>query len=75
MTPEERRLERLRTWKSKKIRLRDDQDAFDRDYWATVPPAERMAYCWTLFCRQAALQGVAESELRLDRSVAVVKRR
>jgi len=75
MTPEERRLERLRTWKATKIRLGDDQDAFDRDYWASVEPAQRMAYCWALFCEQAALQGVDESQLQLRRSVASVKRR
>lgn len=44
--------ERERRIKTKVIGLKDDHDAFDRDYFAALSPAQRMATIPAMFAEQ-----------------------
>ena len=74
VTLEERRAARA-AWRTRKIRLGDDSDAFDRDYWRALSGEERVAFGWQLTVMQFAMKGIDEDQLRVQRSVAIVKRR
>lgn len=71
----ERRRERRRGAVTKKIALHDDHEAFDRELWREAEPAERVAAVFALSVMAARLRGYDGDQLRLQRSVAHVKRR
>jgi hypothetical protein len=57
-----------------KISLHDDHEAFDREMWSNVEPSERALYVFELSVIAARLRGFDGDQLRLQRSVASVKR-
>jgi hypothetical protein len=57
------------------IGLKDDHDAFDREYFAGLSPGERMTLVGKMFAEQWLLMGGNEDELRLLRDIARVQRR
>lgn len=52
-----------------------DSDALSREYWASIPPVERLAQVWDLVCEYAAWRTPDAGELRLQRSVLRLQRR
>ena len=57
------------------VRLHEDDGAFDRAFWQTVPPQERLEMMWDLVLESRAWRGLDGSEPRLQRSVCRVERR
>lgn len=57
------------------VRLHEDDGAFDRAFWQTVPPQERLEMMWDLVLESRAWRGRDGSEPRLQRSVCRVERR
>ena len=49
-------------------------DAYDRDYWAAIPPADRILHVWKLSQEQWLLHDGRTDESGLCRSVASVRR-
>jgi hypothetical protein len=57
------------------IGLRDDEEAFDRDYFVSLSPSEKMAMIAPMFAQQWLMKGGDAESLRLRRDVAVLRRR
>jgi hypothetical protein len=76
-TPSEERSARLRKadTPTRVIGLHGDHDAFDRAYYRSLEPSERLALVWSMFAEQWLLKGGDASELRLRRDVAVLHRK
>ena len=70
----DRREERARGT-SRIVRLREDDGSFDRAFWSTVPPEERLAMVWRIVLDEIALRDPDAAEPRLQRSVCRVERR
>lgn len=51
-----------------------DTAEFDRDFWASVSSEERLAAGWQLAADAHLHRGGKKSELRLQRSVVLLKR-
>jgi hypothetical protein len=51
-----------------------EADAHDREYWAAMPPADRILHVWKLSQEQWLLQDGHTDESGLCRSVASVRR-
>lgn len=59
---------------TRKIRLHDDHEAFDRDVWREADPADRAAAVFALSVLAARVRGFDGHQLRLQRSVACSQR-
>ena len=57
------------------VRLHEDDGAFDRDFWKSVPPDERLAMVWQIVLDELALRDPDAAEPRLQRSVCRVEHR
>jgi hypothetical protein len=64
-----------RTVTTRKTTLAQLDDRFDADFWATVPPAERLAETWRLTLELGRFAGRDPGEPGLHRSIARVVRR
>lgn len=71
MTARERRL--LGT--SRLVRLHEDDGSFDREFWARIPPAERLAAAWEMVLEYLAWRHPDAGEPRLQRSHCRIERR
>jgi hypothetical protein len=60
---------------SRIVRLHQDDGAFDRAFWARVPPSERLEMTWELALEYLAWRSPDAGESRLQRSVCRVERR
>ncbi|MFL5300592.1 MAG: hypothetical protein ACJ79R_09655 [Anaeromyxobacteraceae bacterium] len=69
-----RREERARGT-SRLVALHEDEGAFDRAFWRTIPPAERLAMVWQIVVDELAFRDPDAAEPRLQRSVCRVERR
>ena len=59
----------------RKARLGDDDGRFDSEFWARQTPEARLEAVWQAVLDWAALNGIDEGELRVQRSVVRVERR
>jgi hypothetical protein len=57
------------------VGLKDDHDAFDRDYFATLSSGEKMTMVGAMFAEQWLLNGGNAEQLRLRRDIARLQRR
>jgi hypothetical protein len=57
------------------VGLKDDHDAFDRDYFATLSSGEKMTLVGAMFAEQWLLNGGNAEQLRLRRDIARLQRR
>jgi hypothetical protein len=64
-----------RQGKARVINLHDDDGAFDREFWQTIPPHERLALVWDMVLETQSWRGTDGSESRLQRSVCRIERR
>jgi hypothetical protein len=56
--------------------LRDEDDgAFDREFWNTIAPKDRLALVWDMVLESSAWKGRPDGEPRLQRSVCRLERR
>jgi hypothetical protein len=55
------------------VKLHEDDGAFDRDFWRTVSPADRLAMVWQIVLDELALRDPDAAEPRLDKSVSRIK--
>lgn len=55
------------------VGLHDDDGSFDREFWATIPAQRRLEMMWDMVLEYCAWQGIDGDQLRLQRSVLVVK--
>lgn len=62
-------------WMVRKISTAEDDGAFDREFWSRQSPEQRFEAAWQCVLDWAAMKGVSESELRLQRSIVRVQRR
>jgi hypothetical protein len=60
---------------SRLVALHADDGAFDREFWRSVPPEERLAAVWELVLEDVAWRRPDAPEPRLQRSVCRVERR
>lgn len=67
--------ERSRRITVHKHRLGEDDGGFDAAFWARLTPSERLEAAWQAVLDWAAMRGIDERELRLQRSVVRVERR
>jgi hypothetical protein len=58
----------------RKIKLGEDDGAFDADFWAQFSPEERLEAVWQATLDWAAMKGLNEDKLRLQRTVVGIKR-
>lgn len=70
----DRRTQRLQGMTRVTSLHKDDGD-FDREFWQTVPPHERLALVWDMVVEMQAWRGNDGSEPRLQRSICRVERR
>jgi hypothetical protein len=73
--PPRRDSSRLRPLRTRVIGLRDDSDAFDRDYFFSLSPGEKMSMVPAMFREQWLLKGGDAELLRLRRDTARLQRR
>lgn len=66
---------RKRVVMARVIKLGEDDGSFDDEFWRRVGPEGRQEAMWQLVLRYWQMKGRDPRELRLDRSVVVVKRR
>lgn len=59
----------------RKVRTNEEDGSFDREFWAKQSPEQRFEAAWQCVLDWAAMKGVSERELRLQRSVVRVQRR
>ena len=55
-------------------RLHEGDGSFDRDFWLTVPPGQRLELVWDMVLEFLAWRGSDGGELRLQRSICRVER-
>jgi hypothetical protein len=56
------------------IALKDDHEAFDREYFLALSAAEKMTMVWPMFTEQWLLKGGDAKQLRLRRDIACLQR-
>ena len=56
------------------IKLGDDDGEFDFEYWQQFTPQERWEAIWQATLDWAALKGLNEEQLRLQRNVVGIRR-
>ncbi len=59
----------------RKAPLGDDDGRFDSRFWARQTPEARIEAVWQAVLDWAAMKGIDERELRLQRSVVSIARR
>ena len=59
----------------RKIRLGEDDGAFDREHWAGFTPEQKLEAVWQMTLDYLELKGLDASESRLDRTVCRLERR
>ena len=57
------------------IGLKDDKEAFDRAYFVSLSPTEKIAMIAPMFAQQWLMKGGGAESLRLRRDVAILQRR
>lgn len=57
------------------VRQGDDEQAFDREFWAAIPPERRVEMLWEMVLEARRIQGLEGDEPRLQRSVVRLFRR
>ncbi len=62
-------------WMTRKLPTNEDDGAFDREFWARQTAEQRFEAAWQCVLDYAAMKGLREPELRLQRSVVRVERR
>ena len=67
--------ERRASMTVRKAPLGDDDGRFDAAFWARQTPEARIEAVWEAVLDWAAMKGIDERELRLQRSVVSVARR
>lgn len=72
---ERRADERRKTMTVKVARSKSEARAFELQRDRSLTPSQRVDAVWFLTCDLAAIRGLDESELRLDRSLARIERR
>jgi hypothetical protein len=70
-----RAAERRNRMQVRVIGLKDDHDAFDRDYFAALSPGQKMTMVGTMFAEQWLRGGGNAEQLRLRRDIARLQRR
>lgn len=55
------------------IRLREDDGAFDREFWATVPPPTRLELVWDMALEYLSWRGLDGDQSRLQRSICRIE--
>jgi hypothetical protein len=55
--------------------MKEDDDSFDRAFWAAMSPSDRLEAVWDLTLEYLAWRGGDAGEPRLQRSVCRVERR
>ena len=60
---------------SRVIALHADDGAFDREFWARVPPHERLLAVWAMALEAQEWRGERAGQSRLQRSVCRLERR
>jgi hypothetical protein len=60
---------------SRITRLHEDDGAFDREFWSSVPPSRRLEAVWDLVLEYLAWREPDGGQPRLQRSVLRVERR
>jgi hypothetical protein len=60
---------------SRIVGLHDDHGAFDRGFWAAVPPARRLEMVWELVLEYQAWREPDAGQSGLQRSVCRLERR
>jgi hypothetical protein len=51
-----------------------EDGSFDREFWARIPPAERLVLVWDMALESLEWRGQSASQSRLQRSVCRVER-
>jgi hypothetical protein len=69
------RSDRVREITVRRYQSAADADRHDLEYWATIPPAERLHQVWRLSQELWSLRGDLPDEPRLSRSVTRLLRR
>lgn len=69
------RIEERRAGESRIVRRQEDDGAFDREFWHSVPPDVRLASVWEMVLDVLLLKVPHEAESRLQRSVCRLERR
>jgi hypothetical protein len=67
--------ERRAAMSVRKAPLGDDDGRFDSRFWARQTPEARIEAVWQAVLDWAAMKGIDERELRLQRSVVSIARR
>ena len=62
-------------WTSQVSRTPEEVEAFDQRFWAKTTPEQRFEAAWQCVLDWAAMRGIDERELRLQRHVVRVERR
>ena len=62
-------------WMTRKVATDGDDGSFEREFWARQSPQQRFEAAWQCVLDWAAMKGVTERELRLQRSIVRVQRR
>jgi hypothetical protein len=57
------------------VALHEDDGEFDRAFWSSVAPADRLAMVWQIVLDELAVRDPDAAEPRLQRSVCRVERR
>lgn len=60
---------------SVRVAAQADAERLNREYWAAIPPHERLAQVWDLVCEYVAWRTPDARQSRLQRSVLRVERR
>jgi hypothetical protein len=67
--------ERRKSGRAHVIREGHDDGSFDVEFWSSLPPETRFEAAWACVLDLAAMKGIDEAELRLQRSAVRVQRR
>jgi hypothetical protein len=70
-----RAAERRKRMQVRIVGLKDDHDAFDRDYFSTLSSGEKMTMVGAMFAEQWLLNGGNAEQLRLRRDIARLQHR
>ena len=68
------RREQRRLGTARLIPLREDRGQFDREFWRTIPAAERLALVWDMTLEALEWRNPRGDQPRLQRSVCRIER-
>ena len=57
------------------VGLHEDDGAFDREFWRTIPPSKRLELVWDMVLEYLEWRGLNAGEPRLQRSVCRIEQR